>query len=397
MKIGIIKETKTPPDKRVPFSPSQCKQLQDLGLEVVVQPSDIRSYSDEEYLAEGIELKEDLSDCDYLFGVKEVQIPQLMEGKKYFFFSHTIKEQPYNKVLMQALIEKKIQMIDYECLQNTSGQRLLGFGRYAGIVGAYNALAAWGLRSGHYELKPANLCLDIKEVQKELLKIQLSGKKILLTGGGRVANGAIELLDMAGIQRVEKMEYCDSEFHEAVYCVVDCNDYYFKPGADEFDFEDFYQNSESYEVNFLPYLNASDIFISGHYWDNKSKVLFTADDTRKPEFKTKVIADITCDIKGSVPTTLRPSTIDQPIYGYNKEKEEECDSFNPDGITIMAVDNLPCELPRDASADFGSALLEKIIPEIVSNDQNGIINKASICIDGQLNSPYDYLHSYAFD
>lgn len=395
MKIGIIRETKTPPDKRVPFSPLQCKKLkEDFNLEVFVQPSPIRCFTDNEYLEEGIQLKEDLSDCDYLFGVKEVKLDALVSNKKYFFFSHTIKEQPYNKTLIKTLLSKEIQMIDYECLKNTKGQRLLGFGRYAGIVGSYNALLAWGLKTKTYTLKPAFLCLDMSEIKTELQKINLNPIKLILTGGGRVAHGAVELLKLAGIKQVSKEEYLNKTFPEAVFCNIDIEDYYFIEGK-EFSHEHFYKNSRDYQVKFLPFLNKAEIFISCHYWDNESAVLFTKEDCKQKSFKTKVIADITCDIQGSVPTTLRSTTISDPLYDYNVESEKEIPALSPNGITIMAVDNLPCELPKDASTDFGNALIEKIIPELINGDENGVIDKASICLKGKLNQYYEYLKEYA--
>lgn len=396
MKIGIIREEKNPPDKRVPFSPHQCKELNSItDLEVVIQPSQIRCFKDEEYTSQGIILQEDLSDCDYLFGVKEVPIASLVENKKYFFFSHTIKMQPYNKKLIQALISKNIQMIDYECLRNQNGQRLLGFGRYAGIVGSYNSLLAWGKRTQTFTLKAAHLCSDMNEIKVELEKIKLSNIKIVLTGGGRVAKGAVELLSLAGIQQVSAEDYLSQEFSEAVFTNVDCEHYYFHQDQKAFSYQHFFKNSKDYRVNFLPYLNPSEIFISCHYWDNESPILFEIEDCKSPEFKTKVIGDITCDIQGSVPTTLRSTTIADPLFGFSTIDNKETESFDENGITIMAVDNLPCELPKDASADFGEAIINLVIPELLNKDENKIINKASIAIAGDLNDPYEYLREYA--
>ncbi|MFT6716987.1 MAG: saccharopine dehydrogenase (NAD+, L-lysine-forming) [Saprospiraceae bacterium] len=396
MKIGIIKEGKTPPDKRVPFSPEQCEILvKDFGLNLVVQPSKVRCFKDEEYSARGIILQEDLSDCDVLFGVKEVRKQDLIPGKKYFFFSHTIKEQPYNKTLLQTLLKKRIQMVDYECLQDTDSQRILGFGRYAGIVGSYNALLAWGQRTKTFELKPANLCEDMAEITSELQKINVGNIKITLSGNGRVAHGAMELLELAGVTKANPEEYINETFDKAVYTQMKCHHYYSLQGEAEFSYPHFYKNSAKYKVNFLPYLNPADIFISCHYWDNESGPLFTIEDCTKTEFKTKVIADITCDIQGSVPTTLRSTTIAHPLFGFDPKTNSEVDPFDENGITIMAVDNLPCELPKDASKDFGTALINDIIPELLNEDKNNIINRASICLDGKLNSYYNYLKAYA--
>ena len=396
MKIGVIKEGKTPPDKRVPFSPIQCKTIKEkFNVDLVVQPSPIRCFTDQAYEEQGIVLQEDLSDCDYLFGVKEVKMDELIPGKKYFFFSHTIKEQPYNKALLKTLLANNNQMIDYECLRNEKGQRLLGFGRYAGIVGSYNALLAWGKRNNSFELKPAHLCNDMDEIKQELKKIALSNQKIILTGGGRVAHGAVELLEYAGIKQVDPAAYLNQVFNETIFCRVDCHDYYYLSEGDDFSYPHFYNNSAQYQVKFKPYLQAADIFISCHYWDNESKILFELADCKDPQFKTQVIADITCDIQGSVPTTIRSTTIADPLYEFDTVSEKEVKSVTNSTITIMAVDNLPCELPKDASEDFGNALIEKIIPELLNNDANQIIDKASICLNGDLNSPYEYLRNYA--
>lgn len=396
MKIGIIKEGKTPPDKRVPFSPDQCKKLiAKVGLNIVVQPSPIRCFNDQEYKKLGIPLQEDLSDCDVLFGVKEVRIEDLIPSKKYFFFSHTIKEQPYNKKLIKALLAKNIQMIDYECLQHENGGRILGFGRYAGIVGSYNALLAWGERNQSFNLTPAHDCQDMEAIKQELTKIQLSNVKIVLTGGGRVAKGAVELLKLAGIKEVSPKDYLENTFSEAVFTNVDCHDYYSLNDGSVFSYPHFYKNSKEYQVNFLPFLNPSDIFISCHYWDNESAALFKVSDCLRSEFRTKVIADITCDIQGSVPSTLRSTTIADPLYGFNPQTNQEVSALDPQAITVMAVDNLPCELPKDASRDFGEALITHIIPQLLNEDENQILNRASICLNGKLNTFYEYLTNYA--
>lgn len=396
IKIGIIREEKIPNDHRVPFSPAQCVELQTkFSLKVIVQPSPSRCFSDADYLALGIEMQEDLSECEYLMGVKEVPVDQLIPNKKYFFFSHTIKKQPYNKKLMQALIQKNIQMIDYECLKNEKQQRLLGFGRYAGIVGAYNSILAWGLRNKSFSLKPAHLCFDQSEMKKELQNIKLPALKFVLTGGGRVGKGAMELLAWAGIQAVSIDDYLNKSFSYPVFCLLDCQHYYHLPNTTEFDFNHFIQHSKEYQSIFPPFLNKSDVYISCHFWDNQSAPLFTIQDCLQPTFKTKIIADITCDINGSVPSTIRSSKISEPLYGFNPNSGKETDPFNDDAITVMAVDNLPCELPKDASVDFGQALMDLIIPQLFNGDNNGIIERASICKNGSLTVPYQYLEDYA--
>tara|TARA_B100000795_G_scaffold267285_1_gene251835 strand:+ start:2606 stop:3802 length:1197 start_codon:yes stop_codon:yes gene_type:complete len=396
MKLGIVREGKTPPDKRVPFSPKQCSEIiKKFNISLVVQPSPIRAYTDKEYADLGITLQENLSDCDILMGVKEVEIKDLIDNKHYFFFSHTIKKQPYNSNLLKAFLDKKIKLTDYETLTHKEGGRILGFGRYAGIVGAYNGLLAWGKRNGTFDLKPANLCEDFEELKIELKKVSLGNTKIVLTGEGRVAKGAIEIMNLIEIKEVTSKDFIFQEHLTPVYTQLKCNNYYKHKKGKEFDLQHLFNNPTEYKSRFKKYTQGSDIFISCHYWDNNAATLFSTEDTQDEKFSLKVIADITCDIKGSVPTTIRASTIDNPIYGYNPQTGAEGAPFSPGNITVMAVDNLPCELPRDASADFGTALLKNIIPAIAGNDTTEIINRASITDKGELNNGYEYLSDYA--
>ena len=291
--------------------------------------------------------------------------------------------------------EKNIQITDYETLTYKKGGRILGFGRYAGIVGAYNGLLAWGKRNGSYELKPANQCVDFEEIKLELKKVVLGDAKIVLTGGGRVAQGAIEIIDEIKVPAVNSSDFIFQEFHTPIYTQLHCENLYKSRTGKDFNLEHFFANPEEYKSRFRKFTEIADIFISCHYWDHNADVLFNEEDTQSEKFNLKVIADITCDIKGSIPTTIRPSTIDNPIYGYNPETGEEGAPFSPTNITIMAVDNLPCELPRDASVDFGTALIKNIIPALTGDDSTSIINRASITKNGQLNRGYEYLEDYA--
>lgn len=397
MKIGIIKEGKIPVDHRVPFTPSHCKALQETyGVEVVVQPSPIRCYKDEEYTEAGIQLQEDVTDCDLLVGVKEVPLETLIPNKTYFFFSHTIKKQPYNKVLLQAVLKNNIRLIDYECLREFSGKRVVAFGRWAGIVGAYNALITYGKKYDAFNLKPANQCFDLAELHQELGKVKLPAIKIVLTGGGRVSQGAMEILDKAGIQKVSVEDYLSKTFEKAVYCQLESEDYNKQINGDSFVEADFYTKPHLYESNFERFTKVSDVLIAGAYWDPKAPVLFKKEDTQKADFKIKVIADITCDIEGSIPTTVRPSTIADPFYDYNPFTLTEDKAFSSeDNISVMAVDNLPCELPRDASESFGDQLLENVMPNLLGNDETRMIHRGAITTtSGELNDDYTYLSDY---
>lgn len=397
MKIGIIKEGKIPADKRVALTPLQCSQLKKEfpGVEVYVQKSLVRSYDDDEFADFGLPLVEDVSHCDLLLGIKEVPIQHLVEGKKYMFFSHTIKQQPHNQKLMQALLEKKIEMIDYECLTDIKHNRIIGFGRFAGIVGAYNGLLGYGRKYDLFDLQPAWKCRDLEELEEELERVKLPNIKILVTGGGRVANGAIEILGALKIRKVTAYEFLNAHFREPVYCQIHSKDYNESKSGDNWNDKEFYEHPERYQSTFLPYTSVCDLLITCHYWNPKAPVLFTKEDMKAENFRISVIADVTCDINGSVPSTSRSCTIEHPFYGYNPQTEKEDVAFSKNTITIMAVDNLPCELPRDASEDFGKALLDRVFPHILGNDSDRTIERATICKDGKLMEGFGYLNEYA--
>ncbi len=396
MKFGIIKEGKTPPDERVPLAPEQCVEvLEKFPVSLQVQSSKVRRFKDDEYRENGIEVVDDISQNDVLFGVKEVPINDLIAGKTYFYFSHTIKKQPYNRNLLRAMLEKNITMIDYETLTDKNGVRLIGFGRYAGIVGCYNGFYAYGMRTHTYELKRAYLCDDRTEMEAELPKITLPANfKIVLTGGGRVAHGAIEILNKIGLKQVTPNELLNQTFSEPVWAQLKVTDYVKRKDGKPFSKHDFYQHPEQFESNFMPYAEVSDMYIACHYWDENSPYIFTREDAKSPSFKIKTVADISCDIDGPVASTIRPSTIKDPIYGYNPQTETETGYDNPNAITVMAVDNLPCELPKDASRDFGRELIDKILPNFFNGDPDKILERATICTNGKLTSYYTYLQDY---
>lgn len=398
IKLGILREGKTPPDKRVPFTPLQCKDLlkEYPELEIYIQPSPIRCYTDDEYRSLGLTLQEDISHCDILIGIKEVPVDALIAGKKYLFFSHTIKKQPHNQKLMKGLIAKKITMVDYECLTDINHNRIIGFGRYAGIVGAYNGILGYGKKYNLFDIKPANQCRDRAQMEEELKKVRLSNIKILLTGGGRVANGATETLGALKIRKVTPFEFLHCLYREPVYCQLHSKDYFEAKDGSAWNSKDFYSHPENYMPKFLPYAKNCDLLVVAHFWDPRSAQFFTKEDMKSPDFRISVIADITCDIDGSIPSTIRASSIPEPFYGYNPTTEKEDTPFSANTITIMAVDNLPCELPRDSSEDFGKELTERVIPALFGNDTTGLISRATICEDGKLTTTFNYLQDYAF-
>ena len=397
MKIGLIKEGKNPPDKRVPLSPKQCKWITEKypDVELVVQKSQIRKYKDQEYLNEGITLVDNIEDCDVLLGVKEVPIDQLIPNKKYFFFSHTFKKQPYNRKLLQAIINKKIQLIDWETITNAKGQRLIAFGRFAGIVGCYNGLLGYGLKSKRYSLKRAHKCEDRQEMEEELHKLSLPKDfKLVITGGGRVGKGALEVIAKTDIKKVSPKDFLTKEFNFPVYTQLDVEDYISRDDNKSFDKAVFFKVPVGHSSTFMKYAKVADLYIACHYWDNRSPFIFTRKDMLHPNWKISVVADISCDIDGPVASTLRPSTIENPFYGYNPTLEKEVDFNNENAVGVMAVDNLPCELPKDASEEFGKMFINNVLEPLTGNDPEDIIFRASETINGKLTPHFKHLQDY---
>lgn len=397
IKLGIIKEGKNPPDKRVALSPEQCEQILNdyKNVEIFVQKSNIRKFSDRDYERLGIAVVNDVSDCDVLIGVKEVPINELIPNKKYLFFSHTFKEQPYNRALLQAVIDKKIQLIDWEVITNKEGQRLIAFGRYAGIVGCYNGFLAYGLKTNQYKLKPAHQCEDRAEMEAQLPNIKLPNNfKAVITGKGRVGGGALEVIEKINIKEVSPEDFLTATFNEPVYTVLDVADYYQRDDLKPMDKFEFYKNPKGYHSIFQKYAKTSDLYIACHYWDSNSPYIFTREDAKSKDFKIKVVADISCDIDCAVASTIKPSTIANPLYGYNPQTESEVDFYDENAIGVMAVDNLPCELPKDASESFGEMFIEHVLEPLLGNDPDDIIGRASQTKEGKLTSHFAYLENY---
>ncbi len=398
IKIGIIREGKVPSDKRVPLTPEQCAEAcNSFNLSVAVQPSPVRCFSDEQYAALGIPLQEDLGDCDVLLGVKEVPIDMLIPEKTYLFFSHTIKKQPYNRKLLQAILEKHISLIDYEVLTDEKGSRLIAFGFYAGIVGAHNSLWTWGQRTGDFSLPRLHECIDYAEALEAYKSLSLPPLRIVLTGGGRVSSGAVKnLLDM-GIRQVSPAEFLEQDFNEAVFTQIHAADYAERKDGSPFDKSHFYAHGDEYRSRFAPFYRKADIFINGIYYDRKGPVFFTREETALEDFNIRVIGDITCDIMpdSSVPCTVRPGKIADPVYGFSRTTGQETAPYTPDSIDVMAIDNLPSELPRDASAFFGRQLLDNILGALIQDGESPVIRRGQITEDGHLTPPFSYLEDYA--
>ncbi|MBR9921338.1 MAG: alanine dehydrogenase [Bacteroidetes bacterium] len=396
MKIGLIKETKSPPDSRVPLIPAQAAIINQFpNIELVVAPSPSRCFEDTDYEKKGLQLQEDLSDCDILLGVKEVEIETLLPNKTYFFFSHTIKEQAYNRDLLLAILEKNIRLIDYEVLTNEKGKRLIAFGRFAGMVGAHNALWTYGKRTGKFELKRMKDCYDYAEAKVLYQEMEWPPLRIVLTGTGRVGQGAAEVLRDMGIKEVSSNDFLSNGFEEPVFTQLQCSDYAARKDGTPFKKKDFYQHPEAFKSIFAPYAKSADIFINGIYWDNNAPAFFTLEEMASSNFNLQVIADVTCDIApvSSIPSTIKASTIADPVFGFSPNTREEIPAFSPDGVDMMTIDNLPNELPRDASESFGKQFLESILPEL-QKEESDILTRATVAQNGALGPHFGYLKNY---
>ncbi|NCX96159.1 MAG: alanine dehydrogenase [Chitinophagia bacterium] len=399
MKIGLIRERKKIGDNRVALTPMQCMEIPRIFKDVlvVVEASPDRCISNEEYINEGVAMQSDMSDCDVLLGIKEVPPEHLIAGKTYLFFSHTKKKQPSNKPLMQALIQKGVRMIDYECLTHADEQRILGFGFYAGIVGAHNGLQAYGKKFNLYILPSAHRLLGYQELLRSYEKIMLPPVKIAVTGSGKVASGILELLHQIGIESVEPADYLTHEYAYPVFTHLKGQHLYARKDDNSYHRDDFHAHPEKYKCLFRQYTYQTDVLMNGIYWEEKIDRLFAKEDVKNNNWRIAVIADVTCDPLGSVPINLDVSTIQSPVYGIDRNSLTMVEPYQPNKqiIDIMAVDNLPNELPRDASHYFGTQLIKFILPELLK-PQSDIIQRATICENGHLTEKFGYLSDYAY-
>lgn len=397
--FALIKERKSPPDKRVVLTPEQCVLFKSRFPEarLVVESSDIRIFSDDQYRALGIEVLDDVSIADVFLGVKEVPISSLVEEKSYLFFSHTIKKQPYNQGLMQAICAKKIALYDHETFVSESGRRLIGFGRYAGIVGAYNGFRLLGQKMKTFDLPKVEHLYDYDAVKEALQKVILPKNfKTLITGRGKVALGAKEIIDHLKIGQVSPQELIEQKQSSPSYAMLDLEDYNKHKEGKSFDRVEFYRFPERYEGDFDRFTRVVDMFVAGHFYGNGAPIILTREAMRDPLCRIKVVADVSCDIDGPVACTLRPSTIAEPFYGYNPQTHSEVDFHDSNAIGVMAVDNLPCELPRDASHGFGEQFLAQIAPSFFDGDTEGVLSRAQITDSmGRLTPRFCYLQYYA--
>ena len=396
MKIALIREEKIPADNRVALTPSQCRWVQKTypGATIVAQCSPHRCFTDKEYNRAGVEVKEEISDCDIFLGIKEVHVQALIAGKTYLFFSHTKKAQPHNQKLMQAIVKKKITLIDFECFEHDDGQRIIGFGFFAGIVGAHNGMMAYGNRTGAFKLARVYQQKDFRSLIHTYFGLKLPNVKVVVTGSGRVAHGITEIMNLMGLIEVEKEEFLSREFSYPVYVQLKGADLYEHEGDGSYQREHFHQYPQEYRCRFMPYAASADILMNGVYWDQHVPRLFQKEDIGRKDFRIEVIADVADDLNGSVPINVGDQTIENPVYGVDRKTFQKTAPYLSTSIDVMAVGNLPNELPRDASRYFGEQLMQYVLPDLL-NGTSPIIEKATIVHQGQLTENFRYLEDYA--
>jgi saccharopine dehydrogenase (NAD+, L-lysine forming) len=394
--IGLIREGKIPADNRVALIPSQCKWIHKRSNDtrVIVQHSDIRCFTDKEYRMAGVEVQEDLTGCDILLGIKEVPVEMLIPGKTYFIFSHTKKLQPHNRLLLQTIIKKNITLIDYECLEHEDGTRILGFGFFAGVVGAHNGMMAYGERTGTFHLNRVNLQKDFRQLIHTYFGLIIPPIKIVVTGSGRVAHGVLDIMNLMGIYETEPDLFLEKEFAYPVYVHLKGADLYEHKLTAKYNRLHFHSHPEEYRSHFYDYLSTTDILMNGVYWEKNIPRLFEMQDLANKNFRIKTIADISDDHNGSVPCNIGDSTIEDPVYGVDKNTFLVTKPFLENSVDVMAIGNLPNELPRDASRYFGEQLIKYVLGDVYKGGST-ILDNATIIKGGILTNPYAHMKEYA--
>lgn len=432
MRIGIRREDKNEWEARVPLIPNDVKKLVNNGIEVFLQPSPIRIFSDQEYIDVGATISEDLSSCSVILAVKEIPIKFIEKGKTYVFFSHTIKGQDYKMPLLQKMMDEKTQLIDYERIVDEKGQRLIFFGRHAGLAGMIDSLWALGKRIDSegmqnpfskikktFEYKGLdNAKRQIGKIADEITKNGIPKEMRPLvcgfSGYGNVSQGAQEIFDILPHKEILPQELLSDQnlfdgSKHILYKVVFKESDLVEPknSEDEFELQDYYDNPDKYKSKFEQYLPQLTILMNCIYWDTPYPRLITLDYLKKvwtesDHQKLKVIGDISCDIDGAIQCTVKSTDPGNPGYVYNPLDSSVNDGVEGEGPVIMAVDNLPCELAEEASKSFSKVLVD-FIPELIKADySNSFENlklpkallRGMILYQGKLTSDYKYLMEY---
>lgn len=432
MIIGIRRADKNKWERRTPLIPEDLKYLKEkYGIHTLVQPSEIRAYTNDQYTAVGTEVVEDIQSAKIIFAVKEIPLHFYREGKTYIFFSHTIKGQSYNMPLLKKMMELKCNLIDYERIVDESNRRLIFFGKYAGLAGMVETLHALGQKlklkgfvTPIERIKQAYQYDSVDEAKRELKEIgneiksngineELQPLVIGFAGYGNVSRGAQEILDILPVKTIKPEElisfnhFSKEELSKNLFKVVFEENDLVKPKEGIFQLQDYYDHPEKYEGDFEKYIPRLTVLLNCIYWTNQyprlvTKKFVTSADYLKSKQKLMIIGDISVDVNGAIQITYKATDPGNAFYTYHSANEKYEDGIQKDGITIMAVDNLPCEFPKESSKEF-SSVLKNYVSEIANEDFNKPfeelslsypIKKALILQNGELTKDYLYLNKY---
>jgi len=428
-KIGVRREDKNKWERRVPLIPEHIKKLkEEHDIETIVQPSQIRAFSNQDYLNSGAKIDEDLSKSPVVFAVKEIPMHLFQPGKTYAFFAHVIKGQEYNMPMLKKMMELGCNLIDYEKITDERGRRLVFFGRYAGLAGMFDTLWAFGKRMKNRgfktpfdEIKEAINYRDLddikdhiktlgEEISEEGLTDEICPMVVGFAGYGNVSKGAQEILDMLPVEEIEpdKIESIRNDYsNKVIYKVVFKEEHMVKPKLSDSDFnlQEYYNKPELYEPIFEKYVPYLTILMNCIYWEKRYPRLITKEYVEKnynDDMKLQIVGDISVDVNGAIEFTEKTTNSGNPVFVYNPITKKVKDGCSGEGIAVMAVDNLPCEIPRESSSYFGDTLL-RFIPSIAKADFSvdfdeldlpPEIKRAVILYHGKLTPNFEYINKF---
>lgn len=416
--IGIRREDKHIWEKRIALSPEDCAKLIKRGVNIILQPSSIRCFSDKEYIRVGAQIKEDLQECDFLLGVKEMPKEFIQPNRAHLFFSHTIKGQPYNMPLLKEILDKNATLLDYERIVDENNRRLIAFGRFAGLAGVIDTLSLLGKRWQSKKIvNPlVNILFSMQykafgEARQAVLQIENSLKsldrplKIALIGNGNVSHGVQEILRLLPLAKVSPEELKKEDCPNLAYAIFEEKDFVVPKNPEQpFELQDYYNNPQKYSACFEQYLPYLDVVINTIYWDARYPRLVTNEAlqslfSKNPSPRLEVIGDISCDIEGAMQCTVKCTTPGSPSFVFDPMTKAITDGWEGKGVAVLAVDTLPCEFPLDASIYFSEKLIPLLL-EIIQADLSGTLEESKLpsCIipsvivwKGKLTPQYQYL------
>lgn len=430
--LGIRREDKNSWEQRVPLTPQHVSELKSkYGVETFIQPSRIRVFSETDYRKAGAHVQDSLAQSSVVFAVKEIPDEFFEQGKTYVFFSHTIKGQKHNMPMLRKMMELGCTLIDYERIVDEKGRRLVFFGRFAGLAGMVDSLWTFGQRvrweqidSPFTEVKQAIHYKDLKDIQNHLSaigkKIQTAGLPRELTpliigfaGYGNVSVGAQEILNVFPVQEIQPEQIASVQknpSNKVIYKVVFKEEHMVEPrmSGKPFDLQEYFCHPENFQPAFERYVPSLSILMNCIFWNVQYPRLLTKEFLKssvlkKESLRLRVIGDISADVNGAIEFTEKTTSPDAPVFVYNPVTDSIIDGFKGDGVVVMAVDNLPCELPRESSEWFSETLL-RFVPSIMKadftvSDFDALalppeIKNAVILYQGKLTPAYRYINKF---